>query len=143
VNPAIVMLRVMQIVFVASVIMFFRFSRWMYIPAQSVNVPVQWAIVACSIFTVLSGFIGQRMFRRISNIPRSNIENSDIVRPWFMGHVIRFATAESMALSGIVLRALSGPSKLVTALFAGSLLLLVVWQPGEVPAATESQNTVG
>jgi hypothetical protein len=141
-NPAIVKVRTMQVAFIISVVLFFFVSRTFPPPVQKVNATFQWAIVSCAVFAVLSGFIVQRILRRVPNMPLSMIQSSDLLRPWFSGHVVRFATAESVAMFGLILRSLYGPSNVVTFLFAGSLLLLILWQPGEVPAANESQSSI-
>lgn len=141
-NPAIIKVRTMQIAFIVSVLMFAHVIHKLPPVPQSVDTVVQWAIVCCAVFSALSGFFVQRVLRRVPNMPHSMIQDSDLLRPWFFGHVIRFATAESVALFGFALCMIGGPSNLVTAMFAGSLLLLILWQPGEVPAATESQNLI-
>jgi hypothetical protein len=141
-NPVTFQLRVMQFAFIASVVLFFFISRAFPPPSQSVNASIQWVIVLCAIVSALQGFILQRMFLRVRDQTPSASESSTPRSRWFTGHVFRFATAESVALFGVVLRRVYGPSNLVTAMFVGSLLLLVLWQPGEVPAANESQSSI-
>ena len=141
-NPAIRVVRILQIGIIASVVAFFFISSKLPIPTQNVNASLQWAIVFCAIASALVGFIGQRSFLRVPNQAPSAMQWSSARGRWFAGHVLRFATGESVALFGLVLRSLYGPSNVVTALFAGSLLLLVFWQPGEVPTETESQGPI-
>jgi hypothetical protein len=142
-NPAILTVRVMQLMFIVSVLLFILV---LYVDApatQSVDATVQWSIVCCAIASALSGFIVQRMHRRAPSKSLPGTQSSTPRGRWFTGHLVRFATAESVALFGFALRWLGSSSNLVTLLFAGSLLLLVVWQPGEVPAASESEGSIG
>jgi hypothetical protein len=141
-NPAIVTVRIMQFAFIVSVLLFFRVLHIVQPAPQGVSATVQWCIVCCAIATALLGFVGQRAFRRAPSPLVPETQRSTVRSRWFAGHLLRFATAESVAMFGIVLHALGSPTNLVDAMFAGSLLLLVVWQPGEAPAATESQNPI-
>jgi hypothetical protein len=141
-NPVIVQLRVMQIMFIVSVLLFILFLYVNPPATQSVDVPVQWGIVCCAIASALSGFSVQRMLRRAPSQSLADTHSSTPRSRWFAGHLIRFATAESVALFGFALRMMGDSSNVVIALFACSLLLLAVWQPGEIPAATESHNPI-
>jgi hypothetical protein len=141
-NPAIFLVRTMQVVFIVSVLLFY-FVLHVVCPApQSVNAYLQWVIVCCAIASAMAGFIMQRVILNAPDRPNSLGQTSTPKGRWLTGHVIRFATAESVALFGFVLRMMGSYSNVVIALFAGSLLLLVVWQPGEVPTATESQSLI-
>jgi hypothetical protein len=142
-NPAIRVVRILQFAFIVSVLLFYYVSRTLHPPAQSVNAPVQWAIVACAIASAMAGFIMQRVILNAPDRPNAPGQSSTPQGRWFTGHVIRFATAESVALFGFVLRMMGSTSNLVIALFAGSLLLLLIWQPGAVPTATESRSSIG
>lgn len=142
-DPAIRLVRILQFAFIVSVLLFFDVAtRLLRPPAQSVNPAVQWTIVIVSIACASSGFLVQRMLRRTPNMPLSTIQRTDLLRPWLMGHLIRFAMAESVALFGFVLRGLGSSSKLVNTMFAASLLLLILWRPGEVPTPNESQGPI-
>lgn len=142
-SPAIRVVRILQFAFIVSVLLFYYIARTLHPPAQSVNAVAQWAIVVCAVFVALSGFIVQRVILNAPVRPASDAQNSTPQGRWFTGHVVRFATAESVALVGLVLRALGSPSNLVIAMFAGSLLLLLIWQPGDAPAVNESKNPRG
>jgi hypothetical protein len=142
-DPILRIIRIMQLMFIVSVLLFILVLYVARPATQSVDATVQWSIVCCAVASALLGFNLQRMLRRAPSQSLADMQSSTPRSRWFAGHLVRFATAESVALFGFALRWLGSSSNLVTLLFAGSLLLLVVWQPGEVPAATESQNTVG
>lgn len=139
-NPAIRTVRVMQVAFIVSVLLFMYVLRAVHPATHSVNPSVQWGIVFCAIASAMMGFIVQRIMLRAPSQSSATTQDSTLLGPWFAGHVLRFATAESVALFGFALRMIGDSSPVVTALFAGSLLLLILWQPGEVPPAAESQN---
>jgi membrane protein implicated in regulation of membrane protease activity len=143
VNPAILLVRILQIAFIVSVLMFIFVLKIIHPALHSVSALFQWSIVFCAISSALAGFYAQRRFQRLPSQPLPAAQSSDLRGPWFAGHVIRFATAESVALFGFVLRMMGSTSVLVTVLFVTSLLLLLLWQPGAVPTETESQNTKG
>jgi hypothetical protein len=90
----------------------------------------------------MAGFIMQRVIQNAPDRPNALGRMSTSRGRWFTGHILRFATAESVAMFGFVLRMMGSYSHVVTGLFAGSLFLLILWQPGEVLAATESQNPI-
>jgi hypothetical protein len=141
-NPAIVTVRTLQCAMIVSVLMFIYALHIVHPAPHTVNASMQWSIVFCAIASALMGFIVQRMMLRApsQSIPATN--NSTLLRPWFAGHVLRFATAESVALFGFALRMMGSSSILVTVLFVSSLLLLLLWQPGTVPTQTESQISI-
>jgi hypothetical protein len=142
-NPAILVVRAMQFVFIVSVLMFIYVLHIVHPAPHSVNASLQWSIVFCAVASVLMGFIVQRRMLRAPSQSLPATENSNLLRPWFAGHVLRFATAESVALFGFVLRMMGSSSILVTVLFVSSLLLLLLWQPGDIPTQTESKYSVG
>jgi F0F1-type ATP synthase membrane subunit c/vacuolar-type H+-ATPase subunit K len=107
---------------------------------HSVNASVQWGIVCCAIASAMTGFIMQRVIMNAPDLPKVLGQTSTPRSRWFMGHIIRFATAESVALFGFVLRMIGSNSNVVMALFASSLFLLLLWQPGAIPTETESKN---
>jgi hypothetical protein len=132
----------MQVAFIASVLLFYLVLHLTHPAPQNVDSSVQLAIVCCAIASAMGGFIMQRAIQNAPDRPNASGQKSTPRGRWLSGHVIRFATAESVALFGFVLRMLGSTSNVVIALFAGSLLLLVFWQPGEVPAESESQNPI-
>jgi uncharacterized membrane protein len=141
-NPAILTVRILQCAMIVSVLMFIYILHIIHPAPHSVNALLQWSIVFCAIASALMGFIVQRMMLRAPSQSLPATENSTPLRQWFAGHVLRFATAESVALFGVVLRMMGSSSILVTVLFVSSLLLLLLWQPGAVPTQTESQSSI-
>lgn len=142
-NPAIVTVRILQCAMIVSVMLFYLVLHLTHPAPQSVNANVQLAIVCCAIASAMGGFIMQRVILNAPARPNASGQNSTARGRWLSGHVIRFATAESVALFGFVLRTMGSYSNVVIALFAGSLLLLILWQPGEVPAENESRSPIG
>jgi hypothetical protein len=141
-RPVVFQLRIIQFFMVASVLMFFLYGRTLPVPSENVAVSFQWAIVACAIAFALFGFIAQRIFVRASSRTLRSAQASTPLTRWQMGHIIRFASAELMALFGFVLRSLGAPSTFVYSLFGGGLLLLLLWQPGAVPTESESHSSI-
>jgi hypothetical protein len=142
-NPIAFQLRIMQFTMILSVLLFFFVSRTVQPPAQIVNFSFQWAVVLCATASALSGFILQRMLMRAPSQSLLAAQDSTRLARWRMGHIIRFATAESVALFGFVLRTLGSSSTPVYLLFGSGLLLLLFWQPGVIPIKTESQGSIG
>jgi hypothetical protein len=132
-NPAVFQLRIMQITFIVSVVLFYYVMSMIPPTAHAVNTSMQSAIVLCAIAFVLVGFIGQRVFQRAPSQSLSEKQNPSLLTRWFAGHLMRFATAESVALFGVVLHMLGSSSSLVTTMFASSIVLLMIWQPGTSP----------
>jgi hypothetical protein len=141
-NPAAFQLRVMQIAFIVSVMLFYYVGSTIHHPVQAVSRTLQWAIVCCAVASVLMGFVVQRTLLRTPSPSRPVPQGSTARSRWFVGHLLRFATAESVALFGLVLLTLGGPSTEVYLLFGASLLLLLLWQPGNIPALDESQRSI-
>ncbi len=142
-RPVVFQLRIIQFAMVASVLMFFYVGRTLPVPSQNAAASFQWAIVACAIASALGGFIAQRTVQRASSQTLQPARTSTPLARWQMGHIIRFASAESVALFGFVLRSLGAPSAIVYSLFGGGMLLLLLWQPGAAPTPSESQSSIG
>ena len=102
-KPAILMVRVMQFTFIVSVLLFIYVLHLIHPAPHSVNASVQWSIVFCAFASALMGFIVQRMMLRAPSQSLPATQSSNLPGPWFTGHVVRFATAESVALFGFVL----------------------------------------
>ncbi len=132
-NPAILQLRIMQITIIVSVGLFYYVMSMIHPTAQVVNSSAQSAIVLCAIASALMGFMVQRMMLRVPSQPLSVKQNSIHFTRWHAGHILRFATAESVALFGLVLHTLGSSSALVNAMFVCSVILLLIWQPGTCP----------
>lgn len=142
-NPTIVLVRTMQCAFIVSVLLF-AFVLHIIRPApHSVSASFQWGIVFCAAASALMGFIVQGVWSRspIQALPAA--QDAALRSRWLTGHILRFATAESVALFGFVLRTMGSSSILVTALFVSSLALLLIWQPGVIPTQTASQSSTG
>jgi F0F1-type ATP synthase membrane subunit c/vacuolar-type H+-ATPase subunit K len=130
-------MRVMQVAFITSVLLFMYVLHAAHPPVQSVPPALEWAIVICAAASALAGFIVQKALLCPPSQPLAAARNSTPLNGWFTGHIIRFATAESVALFGFVLRMMGSSSVMVTVLFGSSLLLLLLWQPGECPMENE------
>jgi len=141
-NPAIRVVRILQFAMIFSVLLFYLVLHLIHPAPQNVDSTVQLAIVCCAIASAMAGFIMQRAVQNAPDRPNASGQTSTARGRWLSGHVVRFATGESVALFGFVLGIMGSTSNVVIALFAGSLLLLVFWQPGEVPAENESQNPI-
>ena len=96
-RPVIVQLRIIQFAMVASILMFFDVGRTLPVPSQNAAASFQWAIVACAIASALGGFIAQRTVQRASSQTLQSARTSTPLARWQMGHIIRFASAESVA----------------------------------------------
>lgn len=132
-NPVIFQLRIIQFAIIVSVVLFYYVSSTIHPAAHAVNASMQSAIVLCAIASALMGFIVQRMMLRSPSQSISEKQNPSLLTKWFAGHILRFATAESVALFGVVLHVLGSSSSLVTTMFASSIVLLMIWQPGTCP----------
>ena len=142
-NPAIVKVRVMQVAFIVSVLLFYFVLHVSHPAQQPVDPLIQLIVVSAAMITASLGLIVQRIL--LQQAPDQSLplpQNRDPRSRWFSGHVIRFATAESVALVGFVLRMIGDSSNVVPVLFVVSLVLLTIWQPGEVPTETESQGPI-
>ena len=127
------MTRVIQCSIIVSVLLFLVVLRVVHPPVQNVNAALQWAIVLCASASAVAGFLVQKAMLRPPSLSLSAAQNSTPLNRWFSGHIFRFATAESVALFGFVLRMMGSSSVFVPFLFGSSLLLLLLWQPGDVP----------
>jgi hypothetical protein len=142
-NPVVPLLRILQIAFIVSVLLFVFVLHTIHPAVRSVNASVQWAIVFCAMVSALGGFYGQRIVSRAPSRSLSAMQGPNPLSPWFTGHIIRFAMAEAVALFGFALRMLGDSSILVYLLFGGGLLLLLLWRPGSPPNQSESQSSAG
>jgi hypothetical protein len=136
-NPVILQLRIVQVAIIVSVGLFYYVCSMIQPAEQSVNSTMQSAIVLCAIASALMGFIVQRIMLRVPSQPFPEKQNSILFSRWYAGHILRFATAESVALFGVVLHVLGSSSSLVTTMFASSIVLLLIWQPGTCPPQNE------
>jgi len=93
--------------------------------------PIQWAIILAATYCAVSGFTSQRFFNK--ERPRSRGTGSTPYRRWSLGHLVRLATACSVALWGAVTPILKGPLWLAYTLCGVGIVLLLVWTPGTPP----------
>jgi hypothetical protein len=142
-NPITLLLRFLQVFFIVSVGLFYHVSGMIHPAAYGVNPIFQWAIVLCAIASALMGFVVQPIFSRGPRQSLPENQNPILLTRWFAGHILRFATAESVALFGVVLHMLGSSSVLVNCLFGSGILLLLVWQPGAMPAKTDLESSIG
>jgi len=142
-KPIAFTMRVLQVSFIVSILLFIYVSRMIPPPAHNADVSFQYVIVLCAIVSAIMGFIFQRLMLRAPSQSPISTQKSAPLNRWFAGHILRFATAESVALFGIVLHTIGSSSTLVNLLFGGALILQLTWQPGAIPDQTESQNSAG
>jgi hypothetical protein len=134
------LVRYLQIVFILMWLMFACSIFLIHPEGQSIGVLGECLVVLFAIESARVGFKLQRMMLRVrsESLPR-NTESTPISR-WIAGNVLRLATGSAVCWGGIFIRIMGGSVALICLLFASSLLLLLFWQPGEVPAANESQS---
>lgn len=141
-NPAIRVVRILQFAFIFIWLMLAYSMSLIHPGEQSIGIFGQCIIVLVAIEVVRVGFKSQRMMIRVRSESLSRNTESTPVSRWMAGNVVRFATALSASWGGLLVHFLRGSDILVYFLFAGSMFLLVLWQPGEVPTTTESRNPV-
>ncbi|MGA7830594.1 MAG: hypothetical protein WCA21_06520 [Terracidiphilus sp.] len=140
-NPVLRMVRILQASMIVAVLLFYYVCYTIPSAPQIANPYFQWIIVFCAMASAVGGFFVQRIMQRAPRQIFPAAQESTPRKQWLTGHVVRFATAESVALFGFVLHTTGGTPVVVNLLFASSLLLLVLWQPGALPPQTDSQNS--
>lgn len=95
--------------------------------------PIQWVIVLAATYCAVSGFTSQRFFNKERPRSRPGGTGSTPYRRWSIGHLIRLATACSVALWGAVTPILKGPLWMAYAFCGLGILLVLVWTPGTPP----------
>ena len=95
--------------------------------------PIQWSVVFAATYGAVSGFTFQRFLNRERPRSRPSGPGSASYR-WSSGHLMRLATACSVALWGAVTPILKGPLWMAYAFCALGIFLLLVWSPGTVPS---------
>jgi hypothetical protein len=99
---------------------------------RTMNVSQYLAVVG-AIWSAVVGFTFQRkMARTVTRPQRPGTKSTPFTR-WRAGHIIRFASATSVGIWGLVLYYFRGPLWVVDALLAVGLILLVTWRPGASP----------
>lgn len=126
--------RIFQICFVVAVLMFI----WILtvLPAGNVGRATPYADWITTVFAIYSGWAGFWFAKRIavSNRPNPALQTSGLSR-WWLGRLVRLASAESVCLSGFVLRLLGGPLWLVATMFGTGLALLLTLRLGSATDA--------
>lgn len=93
----------------------------------------QWVVIAFGLWAIPSGFLLQRQIVGHSDKRRRRSTRSTPLSRWRAGNLVRLATANSVALWGLVLREIGGPARLAYMFFAVGGLLLLIWKPGTSP----------
>lgn len=106
-----------------------RHNRW-----DGTITPRHWLVIGCTVWTAISGFTLQR--RIVNRTPRTSRTSTPFTR-WRAGHLLRLWTAMAVGMWALILSDFAGPPWLVRVFFVVSLLLLVAWMPGSVPANTQ------
>ena len=95
--------------------------------------PIQWVVIAMGVWAILSGFI---LERKIVGYPKRVSHPSARSTPfsrWRASNLIRVASATSVGLWGLILRANGGPASIAYTLIAIGGALLLVWRPSPRP----------
>ena len=95
--------------------------------------PIQWAIVLAAAYCAVSGFTFQRFLNKARPQSRTGGTSSSPYRRWSIGHLMRLATACSVALWGAVTTILKGPIWMAYAFCGLGIILLLAWSPGNLP----------
>jgi hypothetical protein len=94
--------------------------------------PIQGAIVLAATYGAVSGFTFQRFLNKERPRSRPSGPGSASYR-WSLGHLMRLATACSVALWGAVTPILKGPLWMAYGFCGVGILLVLVWTPGTPP----------
>jgi hypothetical protein len=95
-----------------------------------------WIVIIAAIWSAVSGFTMQRKINNTSTRPQKASRSTPLSR-WKAGHLLRLSSAAAVGLWALVLHFFAGPDWIVNALFALSVLLLLIWRPGSAPAAAQ------
>jgi hypothetical protein len=96
--------------------------------------PIQWVIVLAAAYCAVSGFTFQRYINKEPSRSQRVRGDSTAFRRWSVGHLIRLASACSVAMWGAVIPIYKGPLWIAGALCGIGILLLLVWRPGTPPS---------
>jgi hypothetical protein len=102
--------------------------------------PIQWAIVFAAAYCAVSGFRSQRFFNKERLRARRGGTGSASYR-WSIGHLMRLATACSVAMWGAVTPILKGPLWMAYGFCGLGILLVLVWNPGTPPPNSSNNLT--
>jgi len=127
-------LRYIQIFCIVSTLMIADVTRKIRPQQHCAASSLQWIIVGFVVALVLCSFFLQWFFRYFPSRSFPPWKNSIVLGYWMMGHILRLATAQSVALFAFVLHMLGSSAALVYVLYGSSLLQLLFWRPGVCPA---------
>jgi hypothetical protein len=130
-------LRIFQIIAIAYVLFLFWLIR--VLPTRSdenTMTPIKWLILAAALFCAVDGFYMQKRVLRTPRNLRVASKSTPIGR-WMVGNVLRIAFATAVSLWAMMLHFQGGPDSLAIPLVALSLILLLIWKPGAVPAESQ------
>ena len=103
--------------------------------------PVQWLSIAMGVWAIFSGFVLERKIVRYpARVQRPATRSTPFSR-WRAGNLVRVASATSVALWGLILRAIGGPASIAFTLIAIGGLLLLAWRPSARPADNPVQSS--
>ena len=94
--------------------------------------PIQWAIALAGIYSAVFGFTSQRFFNKKRPQSRPSGPGSASYR-WSIGHLMRLATACTVAIWGAVTAMFKGPLWMAYGFCGLGILLVLVWTPGTPP----------
>jgi hypothetical protein len=99
----------------------------------------QWAVIALGLWAIPSGFSLQRQIVGHPGKSRRRSTRSTPLSRWRAGNLVRLASANSVALWGLVLRETGGPASIAYTMFAIGGLLLLIWKPSTSPQHPSEQ----
>lgn len=140
-------LRVMQIVFVAYILLLFWILHLLpAAPGPHSMSPLAWTIVCIALLSGVFGFVLQSWILRVPirpapTHPQSASKNSPL-RRWFAGHVIRMSFSLAVSLYGVILHSTGAPDSAVFSLAGLGLILILFWKPGEIPGGPAAKQNV-
>lgn len=93
--------------------------------------PWHWAMTGLALYAVLVGFfVGRKLTRRSEEAFIEDPSNPKAFKLWEIGHLIRLASAEAVAVWGAAVRILLGEALWQASFFyAAGLFLLLLWTP--------------
>ena len=102
---------------------------------------IQWVIVLAATYCAVSGFTFQRFLNKERPRSRPSGTGSAPYRRWSIGHLMRLATACSVAMWGAVTPILKGPLWMAYAFCGLGIFLVLVWTPGTPPPNSSNNLT--
>ena len=100
-----------------------------------------WAVIALGLWAIPSGFVTQRLIVGQFGEARDESSRFTPLTRWRAGNMVRLASATSVSLWGLILRASGGPSAIAYTLIAIGGLLVLTWRPSTRPADNVVQRS--